>query len=303
MKASRVGKHSDQLGRRQNRMGEVWAVQLVRCVHPVPGEGCGCVLHQGYVVAELHRIAAGSFDAGVGQQADHDHPVDSVLLELEVEIGVGKAVLGPVLLDDDVDRLRHEIGMPFAPPCAFGKNLPLARSDLVRVRMVPAFIVAGLPAMVRYDEYPDAGLADRGGDGPQIVEQPDLPGDVFDQRPELAPFGQEIIIGIDEEQGRPFLRIAVMGHFASPSEMRGASFEFLRLEEREQVSVDLFLMGRAEAVWRARIDFQRGALEDDGLPRAPILVIDTRSVLRRDGIRHVVSPKSLRSPVQKRACM
>jgi len=71
--------------------------------------------------------------------------------------------------------------------------------------------------MMRDDEYPDAGLADRGRDGPQVVEQPDFPGDAFDQRPELAPLAEEIIIGIDEEQGRPFLRIAVMRHVAAPS--------------------------------------------------------------------------------------
>jgi hypothetical protein len=37
-----------------------------------------------------------------------------------------------------------------------------------------------------------------------------------------------------------------------------------RLEEREQIRVDLVLMGRAQAVRRARIDFQCGALDDLG---------------------------------------
>ena len=64
--------------------------------------------------------------------------------------------------------------------------------------MVPVFIVAGLPAAMRHDEDLDPGLANRGGDGSQIVEQSDFLGDAFDQRPELAALGQEIIIGIDE---------------------------------------------------------------------------------------------------------
>ena len=75
--------------------------------------------------------------------------------------------------------------------------------------------------MMRYDEYPDAGRADRCRDGSQVVEQPDFPGDTFDQRPELAAFGQKIIIGIDEEQCRPLLRIVVICHVASPFYRRG----------------------------------------------------------------------------------
>jgi len=40
------------------------------------------------------------------------------------------------------------------------------------------------------------------------------------------------------------------------------TFDRLRLEERMQIRVDLFLMGRAQAVRRARIDFQRGGLDE-----------------------------------------
>lgn len=36
-------------------------------------------------------------------------------------------------------------------------------------------------------------IADRGGDGPQIVKQPDVVGDFANIGPELAPFGKEII--------------------------------------------------------------------------------------------------------------
>ena len=52
--------------------------------------------------------------------------------------------------------------------------------------------------MMRHDEDLNAGIADRCGDGSQIVDQADFVGDAFDQRPELAARGQEIIIGIDE---------------------------------------------------------------------------------------------------------
>jgi len=43
------------------------------------------------VIAELHREPAGGFDAAIGQETDDDDLLDAVLLELLVEINVGKA--------------------------------------------------------------------------------------------------------------------------------------------------------------------------------------------------------------------
>jgi hypothetical protein len=42
-------------------------------------------------VAEFHREPAGGFDAAISQQTDADDLLDEVLLELVVEINVGKA--------------------------------------------------------------------------------------------------------------------------------------------------------------------------------------------------------------------
>ena len=47
--------------------------------------------------------------------------------------------------------------------------------------------------VLAFIENPDSGLADRGGNGSQIVEQPDFFGDAFDQRPELAAIAEEIL--------------------------------------------------------------------------------------------------------------
>jgi hypothetical protein len=73
------------------------------------------------VIAEFHREPAGGFDAGIGQETDDDDLLDAVLLELLVEVSVGKAALGPVLLDDDVACSRDEIWVPFAAPVPFAK--------------------------------------------------------------------------------------------------------------------------------------------------------------------------------------
>ena len=88
-------------------------------------------------------------------------------------------------------------------------------------RMVPAFIVAGLPAMMRHDEDPDSGLADRGGNGWQIVESSPTSLATPSTNGQSSAIAEEIIIRIYEEQSRPVPRIAIVRHFASPSDMRG----------------------------------------------------------------------------------
>jgi len=62
----------------------------------------------------------------------------------------------------------------------------------------------------------------------------------------------------------------------------------LRLEECKQIRADLFLMGRAQAVWRARIDFQRGGLDELGREQG-------RSADRR--FLHFLAPCIVSSPL------
>jgi hypothetical protein len=64
--------------------------------------------------------------------------------------------------------------------------------------MVPAFEVTRLPAIVWYDEDPDAGLVGRRRDGTQIVVRPDLFSDIPDIGPHLALIRREIVVGAHE---------------------------------------------------------------------------------------------------------
>jgi hypothetical protein len=59
--------------------------------------------------------------------------------------------------------------------------------------MLSSLIVAGFPASVGNNEHLDTGLSD----GAQIVEQANVAGDLFHHRPELAAFGQKVVVGID----------------------------------------------------------------------------------------------------------
>src|ERR1700722_7692294 len=87
-----------------------------RRLHACGTEGCRRVLDQGDVVTELHAKTPGGFDATVGDQADENDLLNAVLLELEVEIGVGETALRPMLLDDDVTVLGAKLRIELAAP-------------------------------------------------------------------------------------------------------------------------------------------------------------------------------------------
>jgi hypothetical protein len=55
------------------------------------------VLYHRDLVAELGGKANGRFDAGMGYEPDEDELMDAVLLELQIQIGVGEAAGTPML--------------------------------------------------------------------------------------------------------------------------------------------------------------------------------------------------------------
>ena len=61
----------------------------------------------------------------VRDQPDDDELMDAVLLELQVQIGVGKAAGAPMLAGDNLARRWHEFGADLAAPCAVFEALPL----------------------------------------------------------------------------------------------------------------------------------------------------------------------------------
>ena len=198
------GRHRRQRGEqffsRKNRMRERRSVQLVRRAHHLAIECRRCVLHQRDVIAEFHREAGRRLDASVRQQTDHDDVFDAVLFELLIEIGIGKAALGPMLLDDNVAFLGHEVRMPFTAPGSFGKSLPFTRGDLAWVWVSPLSVITRLPAMMRHDEKLNLCSARCRNDLAQMIEKVLFLGDLFEQGPKLAAFAEKIIVGVDEQQ-------------------------------------------------------------------------------------------------------
>src|SRR5208337_4815459 len=105
------------------------------------------------VIPELHAEAAGRLDAGVGDHTDQDDATNAVLLELQIEIGVGEAARSPMLVDNDIARLGLEVIVERTAPTIFGEHLPVSRGELIRRGIVEGDVVAGLPSMVRHKEY------------------------------------------------------------------------------------------------------------------------------------------------------
>jgi hypothetical protein len=68
-------------------------------------------LHQGDVEIQFYCVATRPLDAGIGDQADQDHPGNAMLPELDVEVGVGEAVLAPIF-PSAAERNRDALAVP-----------------------------------------------------------------------------------------------------------------------------------------------------------------------------------------------
>ena len=56
-------------------------------------------------------------------EADDDQLMDAMLLELQIQVGVGETAGAPMFLRDDLARMRCEFGAEFAAPGAVLKVL------------------------------------------------------------------------------------------------------------------------------------------------------------------------------------
>src|SRR6267143_2558879 len=131
----------------------------MRSVHLLGAECCRRVPDQGYVIAEFGAAAGGRLDAGIGYHSRHNDLFDAALLELKVEVGIGKPVLAPMLLDHDIAGLGHQIGMPVAAPHALSEDGFAIGEGLAGARMTPSVIIALAPASVRDIEHSNADAA------------------------------------------------------------------------------------------------------------------------------------------------
>ncbi len=123
------------------------SVDLMRRMHGFSTRSRRRIFHQGHMIPEFHAKATGRFDTGIGEHANEHQALDSMLLELLIQVGVRKTALCPMLFDHNVAFLDGKIGIEFTSPTSFSKHLTLAIGKLVRRWILPCGVVSWLPAM------------------------------------------------------------------------------------------------------------------------------------------------------------
>src|SRR5215468_181479 len=123
--------------------------------------------------------------------------MDTMLLELQVQVGVGEATGTPVFLCGNLTWRRHEFGTELATPCAVFEGLVLPRASLNRRDVGPRLVVARTIPMKH-------GIEDAKLHRPRSIQDLQHVGnaavcfsDSFDTGPDLAALGNEVVVGID----------------------------------------------------------------------------------------------------------
>jgi len=102
-----------------------------------------------------------------------------------------------VFLCDNLTWRRHEFGTELATPCAVFEALVLPRGSLNRRNVGPRFVVACTISMMHGIEDAKLHCARRIQDLQHVGNAVVCFSDSFDQGPELAALGNEVVVGID----------------------------------------------------------------------------------------------------------
>src|SRR5215468_10873414 len=96
------------------------------------------------------------------QEPDDDEPMDAVLLELQVQVGVGKAAGTPMLLGHDVAGLWRELAADLATPSPGFDGPARPGCFLDRCDVLPGLVVARAVPVVQGIHDPQPRPARRG---------------------------------------------------------------------------------------------------------------------------------------------
>src|SRR5262249_53974309 len=131
--------------------------------------------------------------------------MDAVLLQLQIEIGVGKATGTPVLEGNDLARLGREFAAELAAPRAILEGLSGPGEFLDRGDVLPAVVVSRAVSTMRRVEDAKAGSSRRRENLQHMWNTSVCFCDSLQTIPYLAPLGNEIVVGIDHEKGSQLL--------------------------------------------------------------------------------------------------
>src|SRR5262245_21700307 len=124
--------------------------------------------------------------------------MDAVLLELQVQVGVGEATGTPVFLCDNLTWRGHEFGTELATPCAVFEALMLPRGSLNRRNVGSRFVVAWTISMMHGIEdaklHFTRGIQDIQHVGHEVV----CYSDGVNAGPDPFALGNEVVVGIND---------------------------------------------------------------------------------------------------------
>src|SRR6516165_4941632 len=120
-----------------NGASVVWDIDVEGDMHHLVRVIRRRILDDGHLITELGGIAHSRFDAGMRDESDDDELMDAVLLDLQVQVGIGEATGTPVFLCHNFTWCRHEFGTELATPCAVFEGLMLPRGSLNRRNIGP----------------------------------------------------------------------------------------------------------------------------------------------------------------------
>src|ERR1700722_16246960 len=206
---------SNDFIRRNDGTGVVWEIDFESGVHVLVGVARGRVFYHRALIAEFGGIANGGLHTGVRDQSHDDDFVNAALLELHIQIRVGKAAGTPMLRGDDIARLRFEPGPDFAAPRTVFERLPQPPCFLNGRDVLPGLVVAIAISSMHRVEHPDTSFS-RCFKKPLHMRNTLIPlGDALYAIPDLAALGNEVVIRIDQDNSGDLFLISQLCHVPS----------------------------------------------------------------------------------------
>src|SRR5262245_12439303 len=133
---------SHDLFRADNGARVVRHVDVKRGMHLLVRVAGGRVPHHRDLVAKLNAEADRRLHTGVRDESNEDELMDAMLLELQIQIGIGEATGTPMLEGQDVARSRREFAADLATPRPVFEGLVRPGGLLSRRDVLPGLVVA-----------------------------------------------------------------------------------------------------------------------------------------------------------------
>src|SRR5690349_2290100 len=118
-----VGDALDNFSRADDGTRVVRDVDLESSAHLRVRVTRGRVPHHRYIVSELRGIADRRLHTSVRDESHHDELMDSVSLELQIQVGIGETTGAPMFQRDDIPVARHELAADLTTPRAVLESL------------------------------------------------------------------------------------------------------------------------------------------------------------------------------------